>query len=126
MELTNEKLIKYIRQGGNDDLIPLLWERNKKLLFMFARRYYTLNTEYAPLCLNLQKPNHFPPMPHISVYKSCKMEFLYDMHITFDNTMIKVKESGFYTSAPSKNISDILQTISIAFTMYLIPAPFHF
>ena len=28
MELTNEKLIKYIRQGGNDDLIPLLWERN--------------------------------------------------------------------------------------------------
>ena len=50
MTLTNEQLADFIKQGGNDELIPVLWERVKKLLYLLAGRYYRLNTEYCTRC----------------------------------------------------------------------------
>lgn len=38
--MTNEQLAIFVGQGGNDELIPLLWENVRKLLYMRADRYY--------------------------------------------------------------------------------------
>lgn len=38
--MTNEQLAGFIKQGGNDELIPLLWENVRKLIYIFADRYF--------------------------------------------------------------------------------------
>lgn len=47
--MTNEQLAELI-QEGNDELKPVLWERVKKLLYMFSGRYYSRFTEYCDRC----------------------------------------------------------------------------
>ena len=42
--MTNEQLAGLIKSGNNDELIPILWERVNKLLFLKADRFYNLNT----------------------------------------------------------------------------------
>lgn len=32
--MTNEQLAAFIKQGGNDELIPILWERIRKIMYM--------------------------------------------------------------------------------------------
>jgi RNA polymerase sigma factor (sigma-70 family) len=50
LTLTDEQLIGFIKQGGNDELIPVLWERVKKLLYLLAGRYYRLYAEFCSVC----------------------------------------------------------------------------
>lgn len=38
--MTNEQLATFIQQGGNDELIPILWERVKNLLYMKSDKAY--------------------------------------------------------------------------------------
>lgn len=38
--MTNEMLADAIKNGGNDELIPDLWERVKKLLYLKCEKYY--------------------------------------------------------------------------------------
>ncbi len=38
--MTNEALAELIQQGGNDELLPILWDKVHKLLFIKAERYY--------------------------------------------------------------------------------------
>lgn len=38
--MTNEQLAEFIKQGGNDELIPILWERIRKLMYMKAAKVY--------------------------------------------------------------------------------------
>lgn len=38
--MTNEQLAAFIKQGGNDELIPILWERIRKLMYMKSDRVY--------------------------------------------------------------------------------------
>lgn len=38
--MTNEFIAELIQQGGNDELIPILWEKVQTLLFIKADRYY--------------------------------------------------------------------------------------
>lgn len=38
--MTNEQLAEFINAGGNDELIPLLWEKVKKLMYRRAGGYY--------------------------------------------------------------------------------------
>jgi len=40
--MTNEQLAGFIKAGGNDELIPLLWANIKKLMYMKADRAYRL------------------------------------------------------------------------------------
>ena len=44
MSLTNEQLFDLI-EDGNEDLKPVLWERVKKLAYMFASQFYRRNGE---------------------------------------------------------------------------------
>ena len=43
--MTNEQFAMFIQQGGNDELIPLLWERVRKLMHMLSDRYYRAYSE---------------------------------------------------------------------------------
>lgn len=43
--MTNELLAEYIQQGDNDELIPLLWEKVRKLLYMMSDRFYSLHQD---------------------------------------------------------------------------------
>ena len=44
--MTNEQLAGFIKQGGNDELIPILWGNVKNLLYMFADNYYRAYNDY--------------------------------------------------------------------------------
>ena len=39
--MTNEQLAAFIKQGGNDELIPILWERIRKIMYMKSDRVYS-------------------------------------------------------------------------------------
>lgn len=43
--MTNEQLAEFIQQGGNDELLPLLWEKTHKLVYMHCSRLYNGNIE---------------------------------------------------------------------------------
>jgi len=43
--MTNEQLATLIQQGGNDELIPILWENVRKLLYLKSGDYYTSHKE---------------------------------------------------------------------------------
>lgn len=40
--VTNEQLADLIKQGGNDELLPVLWEKTAKLLYKMSAQTYTL------------------------------------------------------------------------------------
>lgn len=39
--MTNEQLAAFIKEGGNDELIPILWERIRKLMYMKSDKVYS-------------------------------------------------------------------------------------
>lgn len=39
--MTNEQLAAFIKHGGNDELIPILWERIRKLMYMKSDKVYS-------------------------------------------------------------------------------------
>lgn len=43
--MTNEQLAEFIQHGGNDELLPLLWEKTHKLVYMHCSRLYNCNIE---------------------------------------------------------------------------------
>lgn len=43
--MTNEQLAEFIKQGGNDELLPLLWDKTHKLVYMHCSRLYSCNIE---------------------------------------------------------------------------------
>lgn len=48
--MTNEQLAEFIQQGGNEELVPILWERVRKLLHMIADKYYSGHCEMCVKC----------------------------------------------------------------------------
>lgn len=45
--MTNELLAEYIQQGDNDELIPILWEKVRNLLYMKSERFYKLHQAFC-------------------------------------------------------------------------------
>lgn len=46
--MTNEQLAVFIKQGGNDELIPILWERIRKIMYIKSDRVYSaLESRFA-------------------------------------------------------------------------------
>lgn len=48
--MTNEQLAELIGQGGNDELLSLLWEKMRKLYIQWSGKYYTAHKERCDLC----------------------------------------------------------------------------
>ena len=42
--MTNEQLATFIHAGGNDELIPLLWDKVQSFVYYKARSVYNMNT----------------------------------------------------------------------------------
>jgi len=40
--MTNEQLAEFIQQGGNDELLPLLWDKTRNLIYMKCGQYWTI------------------------------------------------------------------------------------
>lgn len=43
--MTNEQFAVFIQQGDNNELIPILWERVRKLMYMLSDRYFRAYSE---------------------------------------------------------------------------------
>ncbi len=48
--MTNEQLAEFIQTGSSDELIPVLWEKIKPLIYMKCDRAYTAKTDYYKQC----------------------------------------------------------------------------
>lgn len=48
--MTNEQLAELIGQGGNEELLPLLWEKMRKLYIQWSGKYYTAHKNRCELC----------------------------------------------------------------------------
>jgi hypothetical protein len=48
--MTNEQMCAFIAEGDSDELIPLLWEKVRKLCHMLAEKRYSKHTERAAAC----------------------------------------------------------------------------
>lgn len=44
--MTNEQLAEFIQQGGNDELIPILWNNVKNLVYMLSDKIYKAHSEH--------------------------------------------------------------------------------
>lgn len=43
MSMTNEQLAVFIQQGDSDELIPVLWEKVRKLIYLKSEQFYRLH-----------------------------------------------------------------------------------
>ena len=48
--MTNEQLAELIGQGGNEELLPLLWEKMRKLYIQWSGKYYNAHKDRCELC----------------------------------------------------------------------------
>lgn len=39
--MTNEQLAEFIQMGGNNELLPLLWDKTRDLIYMKCGQYWT-------------------------------------------------------------------------------------
>lgn len=44
-QVTNEQLAGFIQQGGNDELLPLLWDKTRKIIFKKCNQYWRFYSE---------------------------------------------------------------------------------
>lgn len=72
--MNNERLAALIGEGGNDELIPLLWENMRKLFRMWADSYYTKYRERCNLCgvtnEDLRQEGYFAMLEAVKAYNS--------------------------------------------------------
>lgn len=64
--MTNEMLAQFIQQGGNDELLPILWENVRKLMHSNSRRFYAT---YKAKCDS-------SGVELWDIYQTCYMAFL--------------------------------------------------
>ncbi len=43
--MTNEALVELIKQGGNDELLPLLWDKTRDLIYMKCGQFWTFYSD---------------------------------------------------------------------------------
>lgn len=71
--MTNEQLAAFIHAGGNDELIPLLWDKVQKYVYCKARSVYNMNTVCCKRCgvelWDIQQAGYFAFLEAIKGYK---------------------------------------------------------
>lgn len=70
--MTNERLAELIGEGGNDELLPLLWEKMRKLYIQWSGKYYTAHKERCELCGitvdDIQQESYLSMLDAVRVY----------------------------------------------------------
>ena len=78
--MTNEQLAAFIKQGDNDELIPILWERIRKIMYMKSDSVYsTLQGRFQQCGVDIW-----------DLKQSCYMAFLRTVLLTAIILKIKV------------------------------------
>ncbi len=70
--MTNEQLAELIGQGGNNNLLPLLWEKMRYLYRMWSGKYYSTHKERCDLCgvtvQDLQQESYLSMLDAVRAY----------------------------------------------------------
>lgn len=90
--MTNEQLVMFIQQdGGSSDLLPVLWERVKKLCFMLCDRFYYKYADSFTACgcelTDCRQECYFSFLEAVRSFKAAK-EYLFTSYL---DTWIKNK-----------------------------------
>lgn len=90
--MTNEQLVTFIQQdGGSSDLLPVLWERVKKLCFMLCDRFYYKYADSFTACgcelTDCRQECYFSFLEAVRSFKPAK-EYLFTSYL---DTWIKNK-----------------------------------
>lgn len=102
--MTNEQLATFIHTGGNDELIPLLWEKVQRFVYRKAAAVYTLHTESCrrrgvELC-DIKQAGYMAFLEAIKGYKpETEYKFITFINLPFKNAvneLLKLRtRSGF-------------------------------
>lgn len=93
--MTNEMLAQFIQEGGNDELIPILWEKVRKLLYVKADRFYSL---YKSACdgsgvdvWDIRQASYSAFLDAVKAYKAGgKIKFTSYLNYPFKNAVQKL------------------------------------
>lgn len=103
--MTNEQLAELIGQGGNDELLPLLWEKMRKLYIQWSGKYYTAHKERCDLCGitadDIRQESYLSMLEAVKAYTSRSDEHRETLFSTFCHFPFKnhaTKLIGMHTS----------------------------
>lgn len=103
--MTNEQLAELIGQGGNDELLPLLWEKMRKLYIQWSGKYYTAHKERCDLCGvtadDIRQESYLSMLEAVKAYASRSDEHRDTLFSTFCSFPFKnhaTKLIGMHTS----------------------------
>ena len=106
--MTNEQLAGFIKQGGNDELIPLLWNNVKKLLYILADRYYRAYSDdlsrYGVTVWDLKQQAYGAFLKAIEGYDESKgYKFISYLKYPFKNAIRSLRTSDTLNRSESLN-----------------------
>lgn len=124
--MTNEQLAEFIQRGGNDELVPILWERVRKLLYMIANKYYSGHCEMCAKCgitvLDLKQQAYSAYMGAVRAYSVEKgyqftsyldLQFKTAVRPLFRKDLLNYSESlNVALSADDENGAEIIDLIA--------------
>ncbi len=90
--MTNEQLAAFIKQGDNDELIPILWERIRKLMYMKSDKVYSALESRFIQCgvdiWDLKQSCYMTFLKAVEGYKpDCKNKFTSYLSYPFKNAV---------------------------------------
>ncbi len=90
--MTNEQLAAFIHAGGNDELIPLLWDKVQKYVYCKARSVYNMNTVCCKRCgvelWDIQQAGYFAFLEALKGYKpETGYKFITFIRLPFKNAV---------------------------------------
>ncbi|MBQ2822953.1 MAG: sigma-70 family RNA polymerase sigma factor [Oscillospiraceae bacterium] len=106
--MTNEQLAVFIQQGGNDELIPILWERVRKLFYILSERYFKAYgeslTHYGVTSSDLKQESYKAFLKAVEGFKPDKSyKFTSYLHYPLKNAFRNLLSSDLLNSADSLN-----------------------
>ncbi len=107
--MTNEQLAEFIKAGGNDEFIPLLWDRVRKLLYKLADKYYIAYSSSCEKCgvtvWDLKQASYYAYMGALKAYDSNKgYKFTTYLDLQFKSAVRPLFGKDLLNAAQSLNV----------------------
>ncbi|MGN0655621.1 MAG: sigma factor-like helix-turn-helix DNA-binding protein [Ruminiclostridium sp.] len=114
--MNNERLAALIGEGGNDELLPLMWEKMRKLFKLWADKFYTGHKARCDLCgvtnSDLFQECYFVMLEAIKAYSNRKEEQAELKFISFCKFPFKSHAAALIGMRTSRTRSEPLNDIS--------------
>lgn len=107
--MTNEQLAEFIKTGGNDELIPILWERVHKLLYVIAKKYYNAHSDMCARCgvtlWDLKQAAYYAYLGAVGAYDKNKgYKFTAYLDLQFKSFMRPIFNKDLLNASESLNV----------------------